>query len=48
MKLEEWKTYIEKHGTSGDMVDNILSDWEQDHKKLLEYLEWDAIESDGE
>jgi hypothetical protein len=27
MTIEEWKKQIEKHGTSGDMVDLILNDW---------------------
>ena len=36
--LKEWKEYVSKRGTSGDMVYDILSDWEEQNKKLVEGL----------
>ena len=34
---QEWGQWCEQHGTAGDMVYPILSDWEESDHKLLKY-----------
>ena len=47
--LEEWKT-LARLGTSGDMVENILQDWEADQvqlatdKAIANNLAWQATQ----
>lgn len=38
--LDEWYEYAIEHGTSGDMVFDILRDWKEDSKpKTYSYLD---------
>lgn len=36
---EEWYEYAMKRGTSGDMVFDILNDWQEDHDKLQKIID---------
>ncbi len=36
MKYEEWYEFAMEHGTSGEMVFDILKDWELREKEIIE------------